>query len=54
MYSDPVGAAGGEAVGEGVAILGKAAAWESDGAVLRQRVWVQEHARLAVQTVLYV
>lgn len=54
MYSDPVGAAGGESVGEGVAILGEAAAGERDRAVLGQRVGVQEHARLAVQTVLYV
>lgn len=54
MYGDPVGAAGGEAVGEGAAVLREAAAGERHRAVRRQRVRVQEHTRLALQAVLYV
>lgn len=54
MYSDPIRAAGGQSVGEGVAILREPTAREGDSAVFRQRVGVQEYAGFSVQTVLYV
>lgn len=54
MYSDPIGAASGQPVREGVAILREPTAGECDGAVFRQRVRVEEHPGLAIKAILYV
>lgn len=54
MYGDPVRPASTESVGEGGAIFREAAARQRHGAVFRQLVGVQEHARFTVQSVLNV
>lgn len=54
MYGNPVGPAGRESVGEGVAVFREPTAGKRDGTVFRQRVGVEEHPRFAFQTVLYV